>query len=132
MEEFDIGRVLPLLVIWAVYWLINRRSKKRPEEPPVTEQADDGRLPLEALELPPLEYKASETVRPEPVYYYPPLAPGGRASGSMPAPAASFRHHHTASGYRNKASRRTLRRIVIWSEIIAPPVGLREEGERRL
>jgi hypothetical protein len=133
MEEFDIGRVLPLLIIWAVYWLINRRGKKHTEEQSDTGQAEVSRLPLEALEIPPLEYKAPTTVRTEPVYYHP-HGQGRQTTASMSAmaPAAACRDTRTVSSHRNRANRMMLRRMIVWSEIIGQPVGLREKEERRV
>jgi hypothetical protein len=129
MEEIDLGRLLPLLIIWGVYWLISRRGSKRPEEPPVTgKKKEGGWLPPEALEFPPLEHEVPERVRTEPVYYHLPPLPGSRT----PPAAARCKTRLPGIGYTAGVSRRNLRRIFVWSEIIGPPVGLREKGEDRL
>ncbi len=144
MNETDLSRWLPLLVIWVVWMLISRRRRSDQEEPaPVQSQDEEGWTEQdwgeeEAAGLPAAAYTYSESHRPEvaPIPFsgtrkimenepgtgrrgQPIATPGARTAGrKIPPP-----------DYRAGIARRELRRMIVWSEIIAPPVGLRKKEE---
>jgi hypothetical protein len=129
MEE--LGRLLPLLIIWAIYWLVNRRGEKQQQEPVAARKEGGGWVPPEALELPPEEYEFEEEMRPAPFFYRPIPEREVRKPVVSPALATVPEEVCVSHRYRAGVSRRMLRRMFLWSEILASPVGLRDGKENR-
>jgi hypothetical protein len=131
MNEIDLGRLLPLLVIWVIWMLITRRRGKGQEEPvPAPPREEEDWVLEEELGLPPAEYDFPQGYIPAAASI--PFSVGKGTGNPKPKPIVKSAAPPKEPGlkYRTPISRRELRRMIVWSEILAPPVGLRGKKEQ--
>jgi len=111
----ELDRLLPLLVIWIIWSIINRKGKKRTEKIvplPVPVQEEMGELEPVAMTVPLSPESGVETTE-QLMEKHPP-----KRTAAGPARCG------VAFGY---PGRNFLQQAVVWSEILAPPVSLRDD-----
>jgi hypothetical protein len=111
----ELERLLPLLIIWIIWRILSKR-KTAPEKtvsPPagVKEEIEELEPVTEAAPLPaPPAFDTEEQPEEKQTVVQPAVRPARR-------------------GFAAKCSDRNfLQQAVVWSEILAPPVSLRDEG----
>jgi hypothetical protein len=135
MNEIDLGRLLPVVVIWIIWMLMTRRRGKEREEvleqPPAgvirTEKDRGGREGFDA--------RRSDQ-EPAELYYHPAspsfLRPAAREPAKrrqVPVLKQESCARKPDLAYRAGVSKKDLRRLMVWSEILAPPVGMRKKEQ---
>ena len=122
----DVIKLVPLLIVWAI-WLIMKRMKKTGREISLlgtVEQKKENK-PLKDNQIVKVEcnglVSASSFSRVENKWKKDMKIPLAKKQSSQVV-GQKERHHHT--GY---FSRKLLRKAVIWSEILALPVSLRDD-----
>ncbi len=111
----ELDRLLPLLIIWIIWRILNRKSKTRAEKTvplPVPVQEEMAELEPVAMTVP-LASEPGVDTEVQLKEKRPPTRPAAR-----PARCGFVR------GY---PERNFLQQAVIWSEILAPPVSLRDD-----
>lgn len=131
MNEIDLGRLLPLVVLWIIWLLITRgRGRERPEIP-VPQPAGENRtaeqpVPDDRFDFPPGDFGPAEFYRSAAVPF-PSPARKDEVKPPLPAAKPAARRRPTVPGFRAGVSGRELRRLIVWSEILASPLGLRDK-----
>jgi hypothetical protein len=115
----DLERLLPLLILWIIWRILTNRRKVTKEKagpPPVfLEKESEAVEPGRAAAVPPPPLVSVTEAEEQAIVSTPvtssPAMPGGRARQGMMEPDRSF-----------------LQQAVVWAEILAPPVGLRDSA----